>query len=190
MSVSKSVIHWLTDSLTHSLSITKSVMIIYLPTYLRTCLPSRLPAYLSPLIKSFLLTLLLTPHLSPWPQVILKLSPSALATNKDMTPDPTGYRWVTIKVRSVVVWCSVFVLCCVVQYSTVQPFLPGLFCLPTFLPLSALTQYHHHSFALLSYHPSLPPTHLLYLQGGDDSVGAADALVRSVIEHGAKALSK
>ena len=30
--------------------------------------------------------------------MILKLSPSALATNKDMTPDPTGYRWVTIKV--------------------------------------------------------------------------------------------
>ena len=33
-------------------------------------------------------------------QVILKLSPSALASNKDMTPDPTGYRWVTIKVRN------------------------------------------------------------------------------------------
>lgn len=32
-------------------------------------------------------------------EVILKLSPSALATNKDMTPDPTGYRWVTIKVK-------------------------------------------------------------------------------------------
>ena len=31
-------------------------------------------------------------------EVILKLSPLALATNKDMTPDPTGYRWVTIKV--------------------------------------------------------------------------------------------
>ena len=30
----------------------------------------------------------------------------------------------------------------------------------------------------------------LILQGGDDSVGAADALVRSVIELGAKALSK
>ena len=32
-------------------------------------------------------------------EVILKLSPLALATNKDMTPDPTGYRWVTIKVK-------------------------------------------------------------------------------------------
>ena len=89
--------------------------------------------------------------------MILKLSPSALATNKDMTPDPTGYRWVTIKVPPYLsIYLSIY--------------------LPT-STVNSLTMIFNTFYRLI-------------LQGGDDSVGAADALVRSVIELGAKALSK